>query len=71
MSPITLYHTAISSLSPQSLYGGRVSYPSYNIAYKQATPPSQYEGLELLSSAVVYAPDSFSREICCSRGVRL
>ena len=54
-----LYHTAISSLSPQSLYGGRVSYPSYNIAYKQATPPSQYEGLELLSSAVVYAPDSF------------
>jgi hypothetical protein len=54
-----LYHTAISTLSPQSLYGGRVSYPSYNITYKRATPPTQYEGLELLSSAVVYAPDSF------------
>lgn len=53
------FHTALASVKPLSLYGGRVSYPSYSASYLRSRPPSEYDNLELFSKCVVYSPDTF------------
>jgi hypothetical protein len=53
-------HTALTSLNPIYLAGGRASYPSYEVSYKASKLPSEYKGLNLETSCFVYAPDTFN-----------
>ena len=54
-----LLHTALSSVKPFTLLGGRVSKPSYKAIFNQSTTPEEYDGLGLNVSCVVSSPDTF------------
>jgi hypothetical protein len=56
-------HTALGSIKPSYMLGGRISYPRYKAVFKQSVAPTAFDGLELLCRGYVYSPDKFQMRI--------